>query len=272
VSGGGGWPAAPRGPGTAGDGFAQALAFTRAMEDASCTRAERFAWGTALFHERVPRAWSQNFLRVDRPAAGATAELLAAAADRLQGGAGLAHRSVQVDSDADGARLAPGFRALGWQVERLLLMACQRPADHPAAVDLVEELDWAGVRPAVEREARLHHGDEEETVRQLVERDLVKAAATRLRWFAARAGGEVASFCELYGDGRTAQVESVTTFAEHRNRGLASAVVLRAVAEAVRAGHQLVFLVADDDDWPKGWYQRLGFDPIGRTWSFVRPR
>jgi hypothetical protein len=31
-----------------------------------------------------------------------------------------------------------------------------------------------------------------------------------------------------------------------------------------------VFLVADDADWPKDLYVRLGFDPVSRFWSFVR--
>jgi hypothetical protein len=45
---------------------------------------------------------------------------------------------------------------------------------------------------------------------------------------------------------------------------------MRAVEEALAAGHELVFLVADDDDWPKDLYARLGFETIGRTWSFLR--
>ena len=36
-------------------------------------------------------------------------------------------------------------------------------------------------------------------------------------------------------------------------------------------GHELIFIVADDDDWPKDLYARLGFDPIGRAWAFTRP-
>ena len=45
-----------------------------------------------------------------------------------------------------------------------------------------------------------------------------------------------------------------------RGRGLASAVVLRAVEEAVASGHDFVFLIADDEDWPKELYARLGFE------------
>jgi hypothetical protein len=44
--------------------------------------------------------------------------------------------------------------------------------------------------------------------------------------------------------------------------------VLRAAAEARSSGADLVFLVADADDWPKELYGRLGFDTIGRLTKF----
>jgi predicted GNAT family acetyltransferase len=78
------------------------------------------------------------------------------------------------------------------------------------------------------------------------------------------------SAAELYSDGRTAQVEDVATSPDSRGRGLASAVVLRAVEEAVASGHDFVFLIANDGSWPKELYARLGFETIGHTWSFLR--
>lgn len=65
-------------------------------------------------------------------------------------------------------------------------------------------------------------------------------------------------------------LEDVATLAAHRNRGLARAVVLRAVEEAQMAGADLVFLVADENDWPKGLHRRLRFDPAGLTFGFLR--
>jgi hypothetical protein len=32
-----------------------------------------------------------------------------------------------------------------------------------------------------------------------------------------------------------------------------------------------VFLAADEDDWPKALYRRLGFDDLGRYVKFIRP-
>ena len=44
-----------------------------------------------------------------------------------------------------------------------------------------------------------------------------------------------------------------------------------AVEAALDTGHELVFIVADDEDWPKDLYERLGFGPVGRPWCFTRP-
>ena len=42
-------------------------------------------------------------------------------------------------------------------------------------------------------------------------------------------------------------------------------MVSAAVDAAVAAGHELVFLVADADDWPRDLYAKLGFREIGRV-------
>ena len=49
---------------------------------------------------------------------------------------------------------------------------------------------------------------------------------------------------------------------------LATARPIAAVDAAADA--TLVFLVADDGDWPKELYAKLGFDPIGAVWAFVK--
>jgi predicted GNAT family acetyltransferase len=113
--------------------------------------------------------------------------------------------------------------------------------------------------------------DSEEVVRMVVDASELVAREARVRHFVVRVNGEVAAAADLYSDGRTAQVEDVATSAAHRGRGHASAVVLRAVAEAHAAGHDLVFLVSDDEGWPKELYARLGFEALGCTWSFLKP-
>ena len=78
------------------------------------------------------------------------------------------------------------------------------------------------------------------------------------------------SAAELYSDGRTAQIEDVATLSAYRGRGHAKAAVTRAVEEALATGHELVFLVADGDDWPKALYAKLGFEEVGSRFAFLR--
>ena len=55
-----------------------------------------------------------------------------------------------------------------------------------------------------------------------------------------------------------------------RGRGLARATVSLAVDAALADGHELVLIFADDDDWPKDLYAKLGFRPVGRVRTFLR--
>jgi ribosomal protein S18 acetylase RimI-like enzyme len=247
----------------------RAIAFEEALRDRAVDRIEPFRFGDALFTESLPRVWDANLLRVER-ADGARAAELAAEADRVQRGAGLLHRKIAVLDEGEGERLAPGFAELGWSVTRFLFMA--HPGDPAqAAVASVVEVDRDLLGPLRERIAR----DEpwaraEEDVRQVRESAERIAAAGKTRHFAVLEDGAVASCADLYSDGRTAQIEDVATLPEFRGRGYASAVVLTALAAARRDGHDFVFLVADDGDWPKELYAKLGFEPLGRTFEFLR--
>ena len=82
--------------------------------------------------------------------------------------------------------------------------------------------------------------------------------------------GELVAMTKLYSDGVTAQVEDVYTVPAWRNRGCARRLITRAVALAREAGHELVFIEADDNGWPKQLYARMGFDPVGRIGVFHR--
>ena len=245
-------------------------AFVRAFEDRRALEAVPFRYGTALFNRALPRLWDWNTMRLES-ADGASPADLALEADAVQGGAGLLHRKITVDDAAVGERRAPGFARLGWQTQPLVVMAHRRDPDRARDLSAVAEVGEQALRPARVAAAR---GDswskDPETVRQLLIGKQLKAEATSIRWFTALVDGEPASYCELYADGHTAQIEDVTTLPEQRGKGLASAVVLRALGEARAGGHDLVFLVADADDWPQELYVKLGFDPVGRFYSFLR--
>ena len=242
--------------------------FVHAMEDKSFTRTEVGRWGTAYFHDRFPVKWALNFLRVDRDKPGLTAEALAEEAHELQGGAGLNHRKIHLDDEELGRRLAPRFRDLGWIVQRLLFMALREPPAEGPDLEVVELTNDELRTARLEAEMQDHHNSAEDA-RMLTDSREVTAQATHLRNIVGRIDGEIAGWGELYSDGRTAQIEDIGTFERLRNRGVARAVILRAIQIARSEGHDFVFLVADADDWPKNLYRRLGFEGIGETYEFM---
>ncbi len=229
-------------------------------------------WGIALLTDDLPRVWDLNFTLVDRWE-GSAAEL-AAEADRVLGAAGLRHRKVAIHDQALGARLWPELPVGSWPFhDRYLVMAHRREPDRPGDPSLeVAELDLDAYLRAHEPVVRAEpYGSDEETARQLLELPRRVAAAIETRFFGGLVDGRAVSLASLLLDGPVAQIEDVATLQEHRSKGLARAVVLRCVAEARRAGAELVFLVADGKDWPKELYARFGFDPIGVETMFGRP-
>lgn len=249
--------------------LARALAFEAALDERCAERIVPFRFGAALFNDTFARVWDLNRLRVDEPER-ATAEELAAEAERLHAAAGHAHRRIALDDDAHGVRLAPGLRAAGWVWERLLLMA--HPGERPASGGhAVVEVERAALVPLREHVARSEPWAEDDgVVQEVIGAGALVSAAGSGRHFAALAEGAVVSGADLYSDGRTAQIEQVITHPEHRRRGFAAAVVLHAQAAAREEGHDLVFLVVDDVEGPKGLYARLGFEPLGRRHAFLK--
>ena len=225
-------------------------------------------FGTVVLHPDLPNVWSLNYLLAERELGAATAQALAEEADEVLGAAGLLHRKVEVlDADA-GARLAGEFRALGWHVEHDLVMPHRGAPDREAEASAVEEVEVETLVPSLIEGMQADFAGKEDVIRQLVQHKRV-LAAHGARFFAARADGTIASYCDLYSDGRTAQIESVMTLERFRNRGLARAVVSAALSAALSEGHDLVFLLADDADWPKQLYDKLGFAVEGHVYEFT---
>jgi ribosomal protein S18 acetylase RimI-like enzyme len=222
---------------------------------------------SGLFNSTLPDVWDRNHVRLEDPHAGA-GELIATA-ERAHMLAGVPHRRVWIDDPAAGERLAPAFAAGGWEIQRLLVMV-HRPGEEPD-VDLlaVAELREPELRPLREEVSR-EYGYTEALRQQLLAAQTMAAEELDVRYFGIRQGMRIVSACELYSRGGVAQVEDVVTHAEFRNKGFARAVVLRAVEAARSTGHDLVFLLADEDDWPQELYQRLGFESVARLHAFLK--
>lgn len=82
--------------------------------------------------------------------------------------------------------------------------------------------------------------------------------------------GEVIGGAMVYGDGPILQIEEVEVDASAQGKGLGKVLLQAALSLALAHDPQLVFLVADADDWPRHWYERLGFEVIGTTGDFHR--
>lgn len=255
----------------------RAIQFMRALDDATCERREHFPGGVATLSDReLPRVLNKNVLRVESLAErlsvqelAGEAERIAGEAERLQGG--LMFRRVIAYDEEIGARLALGFEQLErWRSERVVLMAQHRAADRDVDASFVRELDAEELEPVRARYLLDRSGGDEELARQQLAVARRLGETGELRFFAAIVDGTIASFCELYADrSGAAVVRSVATLERYRRAGLARATVSSAVVRSCALGHDLTFLRAVHDDWPKNLYGKLGFDAIGMMYRFA---
>jgi GNAT superfamily N-acetyltransferase len=207
-----------------------------------------------------------NQLSVDAPT---SADELVRALDELYGH--LAHRRAFVERPDVGDALAPELRRAGWLVEHDVFMALHRERDRPPEPGVAREVDEATLRAVEAQTIAEEPFGEPAIVEQLLAARSAFSRAGRARYFVAALDGVDACHTTLYSDGVVAQVEDVGTVKAARGHGLARAACSAALDGALAAGHELVFIVSDHDDWPQQLYAKLGFDPIGHPWAFTRP-
>jgi N-acetylglutamate synthase-like GNAT family acetyltransferase len=252
------------------DDLTRIAGFTRWLEEATSTRTEAWRFGTALFHEGFPDRWDSNFLRVERSVGTTTATELAAEADRILSAFG--HREFVFESDPEGARLAAGLVELGYASDRLVHLVLRRDRDRePPSLD-VREVTLDEIRPLqVETNLVSHGGMTQSSAEMLADFTAVLVDRVGARLFGAWIDGELAGCCELYVHDGIGQIENVDTLGRFRNRGVARAFLAVAIDAARASGAELIFLMADDADWPKQLYGKLGFDPVGHFRQFRKP-
>jgi ribosomal protein S18 acetylase RimI-like enzyme len=249
------------------DELARIHRFEREIELAG---GEEFAstLGYGLVSAGLPLRHDSNFLFLERDAG---AEKVIAEADRILGGAGRNFRVILSFDDAIGGRLRQEFDALGWRTMRHIFMAQRREPEKAADLSVVKEVDQAALRPGRTQQILAQPWGFPELAEQLLDAKLDLAQRAQTRFFGVEVEGEIVSWTDLYVAQGIAQIEDVATLDEHRGRGYATALVLGAAEEGRRAGADLVFLVADGEDWPKELYRRLGFDELGRLYKFANP-
>jgi len=81
--------------------FSRAFGLMDRLDELTAERLEPTPFGLVIVHSRLNRVHDLNFLRAEDPG-DATAEELAAEAERVQGAAGIAHRRVNIRDEAHG--------------------------------------------------------------------------------------------------------------------------------------------------------------------------
>ena len=249
--------------------YQRAFAFQTGVMQRTSTRTQDLPWGTAYFHDGFPLRYDANMAIGDRPLGATTAVDVVAALDAAYDG--FRHREVEFASAIEADQIAMGMGEHGYAVEQMVVMALRRGPDRAPELDGVGEFELAEMQSfIIELSLREPWGREPGVAEMLASYRQVLVDGVGARFFAQRIDGRFAGSCELYVDGDVAQIEDVNTLEEFRGRGVARNVVLHAAEEAAGSGATFVFLFADAQDWPRGFYGRLGFDEVGHSRLFTR--
>ncbi|MFB6503848.1 GNAT family N-acetyltransferase [Streptomyces sp. NPDC002466] len=223
--------------------------------------------GFAVLDDTFARSRANNQIFIDTAV---DPEALPGVAEEVLGH--LNHRMISVLDDGVATVCAEPLTRAGYTHSTCLLMlhAGPLPTGGPA-----EQVDLDALRTPLVRQWREFLPDvDDEVIRHLVDRrEARRRGADIVRFIGARTEeGEVVSWADLYLDPATgtAQIEDLVTSNAHLGRGHADAVLTTALRSAAAEGCDTRFLSADEEDWPRHWYERRGFSAIGRMHCFER--
>jgi GNAT superfamily N-acetyltransferase len=246
-----------------GETEARARAWLHATHLATCDVIEPWAHGTVARSSRHPRYFDFNVVRVeDDP--GMSVEELTSFADGVL--AGLAHRRVDFELAAAAEPLRADFEAAGWKTTCMIWMRHGRRPEITSDAR-VEEVPYDAVR---ELRFAWHEHDfpgQDATGYHAQSREVALRRGARV--LAAHEAGLPVAFTQLERDGAAAEITHVYVDPAHRGRGLGVAIVSAAIDAAGEV--EDLWIAADDEDWPKQLYARLGFRPTWKAIEFLRP-
>jgi GNAT superfamily N-acetyltransferase len=245
----------------------RAIAWRHGYHAAVCSRVAPWPYGTIARAPDVPTYYEYNLARVEQRDPGLDAEALAAAAEPFLDG--LEHRRIEVEDEAAGARVAPGFAAMGWVVERLAFLHRELPAPVPRGTHGAELRveGFEASRPLrMAWQGESMWGDPPGFT--LIEEQVAARRGTRA--VVGSLGGEPAGFSAFSVHGDTVEVELVYCLPERRNGGLGGDLVAVALATARAEGARHALIEADDDGDSKRLYERLGFRTVWTRHMFTR--
>ena len=230
-----------------------------------CDRVERWAHGTLVRATAIGSFWDFNLVRMETSDAPLDARAIAAVADDWL--EGLEHRRIEVEDEALGAHLRPGFQEIGYEAERLLWML--REGGPPEAIVgvRIEEVSLADTRPLHE-DWLIEEGIGLDS--EFLDAEQRLAAERGLRVLAVIEDAAPVAYLRIIQAGDSAEIDDVFCTPARRGAGLGSALLRAALREIAAAGARRTFIGADDEGRPKGLYARLGFRPAWVQHTFTR--
>ncbi len=221
--------------------------------------------GWSLSTPSIAMGWELNQVRISRQIGFEHARRLL---DREQ--RHLTFRHVVFEPETFDDELSDAFRAAAWRVERDALMELRRQPDQSIDTSAVAEISAQAAhtlsrRWALEERPRTPPGE----LAQLQNYWIREAEVFGdLRLGVSTGDGTPLAMTVLRRGGDTAQLENVYTVPEARGRGLARALLTRAVQLARETKPALIFIVADAHGWPQQLYRKIGFDAVGELRRF----
>jgi GNAT superfamily N-acetyltransferase len=250
----------------ADDPDARARARARAWRDgahaAVCDVIEPWEHGTIVRSTRHPNYYDFNMVRVE-DAEPIAAAAVVAIADRAL--AGLQHRRVNFDFEANAQPLSAGLRAAGWTLMRVLCMR-HDGSPVPAPTREVAEVPYDAVGDLRVTWYHEHSPDSDPTRYHLQAREIEMNRGAVL--LAVHERESPIGYAQLERDGHAAEVTRVYVHPKHRGRGVGTALTCAAITAS--RGARDLWISADQDDRPIQLYARLGFRPVWATVEFQR--
>jgi len=248
-----------------------------------------YAWQRALGHQSVrddscrivtdrahPDVWDANHVSEVRARTAADIERVLRHADEAL--AHCRHRMFVVDPltpAAFSARLAlDDYRELDPTVQ--LILAGPLRADPPpyALRPVRSEADWQSLHALLREDhaegGRTHGGPMPEHVTQGMIASYRSKAPAYQFFLANDDGVDCAYGAGVHCDNGLGMVEDLFTLPAFRRRGLATAIIARAVAHVRDLGADEVLIGAHAADTPKRLYAALGFAPVCLTREYIR--
>lgn len=244
-------------------------AFEHRFARAQATDVVELRWGFVVLQRDFPLSYYHNRVVVTSPAP--AVEILAAA-DAVLGGASVRHRYVSVDNDELGQALSAEFDTAGYEHGTIVAMIYSG-SDVDSAAHEVQAVSLGAVRAAIVRDWQVMLPDATDAqLAQLADRTALYSRGAEVTLLAVYDGDQIAAHANLYVNRvkRIAQFENLVTHPDHRSRGYGGALIRDALRRGQQAGCELSFLTADLHDWPREWYQRLGYVDAGCMHHFSR--